>query len=89
MLKPCREIVDLIIHRYIGEISDIKPVLDGSRGGGAKAMDIGCEGDCDWPAVMQALDDIGYEGWGTAEVSGGDRERLKDIADRMDRLYAM
>jgi len=47
------------------------------------------EGDCDWPAVMQALDDIGYEGWGTAEVAGGDRERLKDIADRMDRLYAM
>ena len=46
------------------------------------------EGDCDWPAVMKALDTIGYEGWGTAEVSGGDRERLADIAARMDRIFA-
>lgn len=47
------------------------------------------EGDCDWAAVMQALDDIGYQGWATAEVSGGDRDRLKAIADRMDRVFAL
>jgi len=47
------------------------------------------EGDCDWPAVLKALSDIGYSGWGTAEVSGGDRERLQDIADRMDRYLEM
>lgn len=47
------------------------------------------EGDCDWPAVMAALDDIGFEGWGTAEVRGGDRERLQDIAQRMDNIYGM
>jgi L-ribulose-5-phosphate 3-epimerase len=47
------------------------------------------EGDCDWPAVLKALSDVGYKGWGTAEVSGGDRERLKDIADRMDRYLEM
>lgn len=47
------------------------------------------EGDCDWPAVMQALDEIGFEGWGTAEVPGGDRERLADIARRMDRIFAL
>ncbi len=46
------------------------------------------EGDCDWPAVMQALDEIGYDGWGSAEVGGGDEARLRDIADRMDRIYA-
>ncbi|MCA9041438.1 MAG: sugar phosphate isomerase/epimerase [Planctomycetaceae bacterium] len=46
------------------------------------------DGDCDWPAVMQALRDIKYTGWGTAEVRGGDRERLKEIAERMDRCFA-
>ncbi len=46
------------------------------------------EGDCDWPAVMAALRDIGFQGWGTAEVPGGDRERLKFIAERMDRIFA-
>ncbi len=43
------------------------------------------EGDCDWPAVRQALRDIGYSGWATAEVSGGDRKRLREIARRMDK----
>jgi L-ribulose-5-phosphate 3-epimerase len=43
------------------------------------------EGDCDWPAVRQALADINYTGWATAEVKGGDRNRLKDIAERMNR----
>ena len=46
------------------------------------------EGDCDWPAVMQALRDIQFEGWATAEVPGGDRQRLSDIAQRMDRIFA-
>ncbi len=46
------------------------------------------EGDCDWPRVMKTLDDIGYSGWGAAEVRGGDRERLLDISQRLDRIYA-
>jgi len=46
------------------------------------------EGDCDWPAVMAALRDIKYTGWGTAEIPGGGRERLQDIARRMDRIFA-
>ena len=45
------------------------------------------EGDCDWPAVVSALEEIGYRGgWGSAEVRGGDRERLKEISERMDRI---
>ena len=44
------------------------------------------EGDCDWPAVVEALEAIGYEGWGTAEIPGGDTARLRDIAERMDRI---
>lgn len=47
------------------------------------------EGDCDWPAVMQALRDIGYRGWGSAEVRGGGPERLRDISERMDRIFAL
>jgi hexulose-6-phosphate isomerase len=49
------------------------------------------EGDCDWPEVMAALDGIDYfdgGGWGTAEVPGGDRVRLAEIARRMDRIFA-
>jgi len=46
------------------------------------------EGDCDWPAVMQALDAIGYRGWLIAEIPGGDAQRLKDISQRMDRILA-
>src|SRR5690606_23282712 len=37
------------------------------------------EGDCDWPAVMAALDEVGFAGWATAEVAGGGRERLAGI----------
>ena len=25
-------------------------------------------GDVDWPAVMQAFEDIGYDGWATGEM---------------------
>lgn len=46
------------------------------------------EGDVDWPAVRQALADVRYEGWVTAEISGGDAAYLKDVAARMDRIFA-
>jgi hexulose-6-phosphate isomerase len=45
------------------------------------------EGDCDWPEVMKALDEVGFQGWGSAELEGGGPERLRDIAERMDRIY--
>ncbi len=44
------------------------------------------EGDCDWPAVTAALAEVGYEGWATAEIAGGDRVRLQEIASRMDSI---
>ena len=47
------------------------------------------DGDCGWPAVMQALRDVGYSGWAAAEVGGGDHARLKDIASRMDRVFTL
>jgi L-ribulose-5-phosphate 3-epimerase len=44
------------------------------------------DGAVDWPAVRQALADIGFSGWCTAEVQGGGREELADISIRMDRV---
>jgi len=41
------------------------------------------EGDVNWPAVRQALLDIGFTGWATRE--GRDRD-LQDTSDLMDRL---
>ena len=49
------------------------------------AVEIG-EGDIDWAAVREALVEIGYNGWAAAEVGGGDRARLTDVATRMDRV---
>ena len=46
------------------------------------------EGDNNWPAVMKALDEIGYNGWGIAEQGGGDTPAgLKDISQRMTRIF--
>ena len=47
------------------------------------------DGDCDWNAVNKALKSIGYSGWGSAEVPGGDAKRLKEISERMDTIYAL
>jgi len=47
------------------------------------------EGDVNWPAVMKAVDDIGYHGWAITEQGGGDTpEGLKDLADRLGRILA-
>ena len=47
------------------------------------------EGDNDWPAIIKALAEIGYHGWGIAEQGGGGSpEGLRDLSDRMDRIFA-
>ena len=47
------------------------------------------EGDNNWPAIMKALDDIGYNGWAIAEQGGGDTpEGLKDLSERMSKIFA-
>lgn len=47
------------------------------------------EGDEDWPAILQALDDIEYRGWATAEVGGGGRAHLVDVAARMNKCLQL
>ena len=44
------------------------------------------EGDIDWPEVRRALKDVGYGGYVTTEVDGGDAAYLKDVAARVDRF---
>lgn len=46
------------------------------------------DGSCNWPEVMKALGEIDYKGgWGSAEVPGGDRKRLQEISERMDKIF--
>ena len=47
------------------------------------------EGANNWPGIMKALDEAGYRGWGIAEQQGGNtREGLKDLSDRMTKIFA-
>jgi hexulose-6-phosphate isomerase len=47
------------------------------------------EGDENWPEVLKALKEVGYEGWATAEVGGGGADVLKDISQRMDKVLGL
>ena len=47
------------------------------------------EGSEDWPEVLTALAEIGYDGWATSEVGGGGEEVLQDIAERMNKVLEL
>ncbi|MGL4422222.1 MAG: sugar phosphate isomerase/epimerase family protein [Gemmataceae bacterium] len=47
------------------------------------------EGDEGWPEILKALDEVGYDGWATAEVGGGGEAVLKDIAERMNKVLGL
>jgi L-ribulose-5-phosphate 3-epimerase len=77
-----KRIGKLDIKEYSRKIADDEGVRKGFR------AEIGDgEDGCDWPAVLKALKAIGYSGWATAEVRGGDRERLAEVSQRMDRIF--
>ena len=46
------------------------------------------EGDVNWVEVRKALAEIGYRGFLTTELSGGDEAYLTDLAKRIDRIIA-
>ncbi len=47
------------------------------------------EGDINWPVVMNTINEINHQGgWLIAEVSGGDRKRLQDVSERMDKIIS-
>lgn len=47
------------------------------------------DGDVNWPQVRKALDEIGYRGYLTPELSGGDEAYLTDLSKRVDKIIAM
>lgn len=55
-------------------------------GFGAKFL----EGANNWPGIMKAIDQAGYDGtWCIAEQGGGNTpEGLKDLSDRIDQIFA-
>ena len=46
------------------------------------------EGDVDWVEVRKAFNEVGYDGWVTTEIEGGDAAYLKDVVKRFDRFLA-
>ena len=72
-----------ILKLHIKEWKNFGP----SNGFGVRLL----EGDDNWPAIMKALDDVGYNGWGISEQPGDqskDADALKDLSERMDRVFA-
>jgi hexulose-6-phosphate isomerase len=76
-----------ILKLHIKEYSKSKGFENPSVGFQVKFL----EGDNDWPAIMKALDEAGYQGWGISEQPGGqskDAAAMKDLSERMDRIFA-
>ncbi len=46
------------------------------------------DGDVDWPEVSKALTEVGYSGYLTPELSGGDEAYLRDLSQRIDLIIA-
>jgi L-ribulose-5-phosphate 3-epimerase len=44
------------------------------------------DGDVNWPEVRKALAEVGYGGYLTAELSGGDENYLRDVCARIDKI---
>ena len=75
---------------HLKEYSRKKLMTEGKAAGFAIEF---LEGDNDWPAIMKALDDIGYRGWCTVEPAWRPPNvepatRVRQISERMDKILA-
>jgi hexulose-6-phosphate isomerase len=82
--------INIIGHRivkiHVKEFSRTKQMQEGmAKGFGVELL----EGDNNWPAIMKALDDTGYNTWACIEMRGGDLERLKVLSNQLDRILAL
>jgi hexulose-6-phosphate isomerase len=65
---------------------DVKP----SSRTGKRPAEIAGEGDeIPWADVRKALDEIGFAGWATAEVGGGDVKRLTQVRQQMQKAFSL
>lgn len=46
------------------------------------------EGSIDWPEVRKAIAEIGFSGFLTVELAGGDEVYLRDVSARVDKIFA-
>ena len=74
-----RELGPRIVKLDIKGYSNAKADAEGKAKG---FVDI-TAGDIDWRSVRAALRDIGFTGWVSAEVGGGDAARLKTVLNQM------
>lgn len=47
------------------------------------------DGDVNWAQVRRALEEVGYKGFLTPELGGGDEAYLRDLSGRIDKILAM
>ena len=88
--SPAEEWIPVIGKRILKlHIKEYSTKLRDEKGPGAGFGVKFLEGTNNWPAIMAALDKIGYSGWGIAEQGGGGSpEGLKDLSDRMTKIFA-
>jgi hexulose-6-phosphate isomerase len=75
-----------IIRIHVKDFST-KPRVSGARGERPRLLD----GETNWPAVMNALDGAGYQGWAISEQpasQAADVQTARDLAERMDKIFA-
>jgi len=75
-----------IVRIHVKDFST-KPTVSGARGERPKLLD----GETNWPAVMDALDRAGYQGWAISEQpasQAADVRTARDLAERMDKIFA-
>jgi L-ribulose-5-phosphate 3-epimerase len=58
------------------------------RGAGKFAWTNLGDGDIDWVEVRKAFAEIGYDGYMTTEIEGGDKAYLADVSARFDKFLA-
>jgi hexulose-6-phosphate isomerase len=76
-----------IVRIHIKDFS-AKPAKPGERAAARPKL---LDGDTNWPAVMNALDRAGYQGWAISEQpsnQAADVETARDLAQRMDKIFA-
>jgi L-ribulose-5-phosphate 3-epimerase len=47
------------------------------------------EGDENWPEILKACAEVGYNTWATAEVKSGGEDWLRDVSQRMDKILEL
>jgi L-ribulose-5-phosphate 3-epimerase len=74
-----------IVKLHLKEFSRKKQNEEGmAKGFGVELL----QGDNDWPTVMKALDDVGYNTWACLEVTGGGLDRLKLLSKQLDTILS-